>query len=159
MKSDPVATDIPANSTDASIGIVVSDWHRELTGAMLESAVKTLVQCGVMEEDIYISHVPRTMELTFAARQMNIVQEPSAVIMIGCVVKEDNPQYDCICKSVTDGYTHLNLHSEIPFVFGVLTCDNLEIAKACATQEDNLGAQCAKAALKMVNMMAGLINS
>lgn len=116
MKSDPVATDIPANSTDASIGIVVSDWHRELTSAMLESAVKTLVQCGVMEEDIYISHVPRTMELTFAARQMNIVQEPSAVIMIGCVVKEDNPQYDCTCKSVTDGYTHLNLHSEIPFV-------------------------------------------
>ena len=159
MNSDPVAADIPANSTDASIGIVVSDWHKEITNAMLESAVKTLMQCGVMEEDIYISHVPRTMELTFAARQMNIVQEPSAVIMLGCVVKEGNPQYDCICKSITDGYTELNLHSEIPFLFGVLPCETLEIAKEYATGDENLGTQCAKAALKMVNMMAGLINS
>lgn len=159
MKPDPVAADIPANSTDASIGIVVSDWHREITSAMLESAVKTLVQCGVLEEDIYISHVPRTMELTFAARQMNLVQEPSAVIMLGCVVKEGNPQFDCICKSITDGYTHLNLHSEIPFLFGVLPCETLDEARALATGDENLGAQCAKAALKMVNMMAGLINS
>ena len=159
MKPDPVAAEIPANSTDASIGIVVSDWHREITSALLESALETLRQCGVMEEDICVSHVPGAMELTFAARQMSLVQEPSAVIMLGCVVREDNPQFDCICKSVTDGYTHLNLHSDSPFLFGVLTTDTLEQAKVLASGDENQGAQCAKAALNMVNMMAKLINS
>ena len=159
MNPDPVAAEIPANSTDASIGIVVSDWHREITSALLESALDTLKKCGVLEEDICISHVPGAMELTFAARQMSLVQESSAVIMLGCVVKENNPQYDCICKSVTDGYTHLNLHGDSPYLFGVITTDTLEQAKAFATGEENPGAQCAKAALKMVNMLAKLINS
>lgn len=159
MKPDPVAAEIPANITDASIGIVVSDWHREITSALLKSALDTLKQCGVMEEDICISHVPKTMELSFAARQMSIVQESSAVIMLGCVIKEDNPQYECICRSVTDGYTHLNLHSDSPFIFGVITAETFEQAQRLAEGEDNQGAQCARAALKMVNMMARLINS
>lgn len=159
MNPDPVAAEIPANITDASIGIVVSDWHREITGALLESALVTLKQCGVLEEDICISHVPGAMELTFAARQMSLVQESSAVIMLGCVIKDNNPQFDCICKSVTDGYTHLNLHGDSPYLFGVLTADTLEQAREYAAGKENQGAQCAKAALKMVNMMAKLINS
>ncbi|MCF0179344.1 MAG: 6,7-dimethyl-8-ribityllumazine synthase [Bacteroidales bacterium] len=157
MNSDPVAASNPANSTDASIGIVVSDWHSEITSAMLESAVATLKQCGVSEEDICISHVPGAMELTFAARQMSNVQESNAVIMLGCVVKEDNPQYESIIRSVTQGYTHLNLHGDSPYIFGILTVDTLEQAKKLVAGEENQGAQCARAALNMANMMAKLI--
>jgi len=159
MNPDPVAAECPANSTDASIGIVVADWHSEITSALLEAAVATLQQCGVEREDIYIAHVPGAMELPFAVRQMSIVKEPSAVIALGCVVKEDNPQYDCICKSVTQGLTELNLHSDIPFIFGVLTTATLDEAKTLATGNGNIGAESAETALKMVNMMAALINS
>ncbi len=42
--SDPVAADCPANSTDASIGIVVSDWQPEISNALLEQAMKKLEQ-------------------------------------------------------------------------------------------------------------------
>ena len=38
MKPDPVAEN-PANITDASIGIVVSDRHKEITSALLKSAI------------------------------------------------------------------------------------------------------------------------
>lgn len=155
---NPGPADCPANSTDASIGIVVSDWHKEITNALLESAVETLKQCGVSEEDICISHVPGAMELPFAARQMSLVQEPSAVIMLGCIVKENNTQYECICQSVTQGYTQLNLHSDSPFIFGVLTTDTLEQAQTIVGPK-NMGSECAKAAINMVNMMANLVNS
>ena len=56
--SDPVAADYTANSTDASIGIVVSEWQPEISNALLEQALQKLEQCGVMREDIYVSHVP-----------------------------------------------------------------------------------------------------
>lgn len=159
MNPDPVAAECPANSTDASIGIVVSDWHSEITSALLEKAVAMLEQCGVANEDIFICHVPGAMELPFAVRQMSIVKEPSAVIALGCVVKEGNPQYDCICKSVTEGLTELNLHSDIPYIFGVLTTATLDEARTLATGDGNMGAESAETALKMVNMMAALINS
>ena len=39
MKPDPVAEN-PANITDASIGIVVSDRHKEITSVLLKSAIE-----------------------------------------------------------------------------------------------------------------------
>ncbi len=158
MNPDPVAAECPTNSTDASIGIVVSDWQPEISNALLKQAVAKLNECGVEENDIYIAHVPGAMELPFAARQMSIVMEPSAVIVLGCVVKQDNPQYDTICQSVTQGLTHLNLHSDIPFIHGVLTTETLDEARQYALVKDNAGTECALAALKMVNMMASLVN-
>lgn len=158
MKPDPAAAECPANYTDASVGIVVSDWHSEITNSLLEAALATLKQCGVEEEDIYVAHVPGAMELTFAARQMSNVVEPSAVIVLGSVVREGNPQYDAICHSITHGITELNLHSDIPFIFGVLTTSTMEEARQLAAGTDNKGAECAETALKMVNMMAHLVN-
>jgi len=154
--SDPVAAECPANSTDASIGIVVSDWQPEISNALLEQAVAKLKQCGVMEEDIYISHVPGAMELPFGARQMNNVMEPSAVIMLGSIVKENNPMYDVICQTVSRGVTHLNLHGDIPFIFGVITTETLQESRKLA--DEGIGARSALAALKMVNMMGNLVN-
>ena len=156
MNPDPVAAECPANLTDASIGIVVSDWHPEISNALLEQTVAKLKQCGVMEEDIYISHVPGAMELPFGARQMNNVMEPSAVIMIGSIVRENNPLYAVTCDTISRGVTHLNLHGDIPFIFGVLTTETL--AEALSLANDGIGAQSALAALKMVNMMGNLVN-
>jgi len=156
MNPDPVAAECPANLTDASIGIVVSDWQPEISNALLEQAIAKLKQCGVMEEDIYISHVPGAMELPFGARQMNNVMEPSAVIMIGSIVKEGNSHYNVICDTISRGITHLNLHGDIPFIFGVLTTETLAEAQRLAAE--GAGAQSALAALKMVNMMASLVN-
>lgn len=154
--SDPVAAECPANITDASIGIVVSDWQPEISNALLEQAVAKLKQCGVMEEDIYISHVPGAMELPFGARQMNNVMEPSAVIMLGSIVRENNPQYAVITDTISRGVTHLNLHGDIPFIFGVLTTDTLQESLTLA--REGAGARSALAALKMVNMMGNLVN-
>ena len=154
--SDPVAAEYAANSTDASIGIVVSDWQPEISNALLEQAMAKLKQCGVMEEDIYVSHVPGAMELPFGARQMNNVMEPSAVIMLGSITRQGNPLYDVICQTVSRGVTHLNLHGDIPFIFGVLTTDTLDEARQLA--QDGSGAQSALTALKMVNMMGNLVN-
>ena len=158
MKPDPAAAECPANTSDASIGIVVSDWHSEITNSLLEGALSTLKQCGVEEEDIYVAHVPGAMELTFAARQMSNVVEPSAVIVLGSVTEEQNPQFGVICQSITHGITELNLHSDIPFIFGVLITHTLDEAKAMSAGSDNKGSESAEAALKMVSMMAHLVN-
>lgn len=158
MNPDPAAAECPVNSSDASIGIVVSDKYSELTSAMLEETIQTLQQCGVELEDIYVAHVPTAMELTFAARQMSIVQEPSAVIMLGCATKTDDAFYDSISQSIAHGYTELNLHSEIPYIFGVVLAPTVEDAQTKAVGNGNKGKECAISALKMVNMMANLVS-
>jgi len=46
-------------------GIVVADWNRDITHALLDGALKTLKKHGVRDQNIYIKHVPGTFELTF----------------------------------------------------------------------------------------------
>ncbi len=158
MNPDPAAGS-PANTTDASVGIVVSDWHSEITGALLEDALATLERCGVDREDIYVAHVPTAMELPFAARQMSIVQEPSAVVVLGCSTEDEDPMYRPVCESLTQSLTELNLHSDIPYIFGVLLTPTVGAARSLSDGSGNKGAECAENALRMVNMMARLVNS
>ena len=37
-----------------SFGIVVSEWNREITGALLDGAYNTLLKHGVIDKDIII---------------------------------------------------------------------------------------------------------
>ena len=158
MNPDPAAAS-PANTTDASVGIVVSDWHSEITDALLKEAVVTLERCGVEKEDIYVAHVPTAMELPFAARQMSIEQEPSAVILLGCSTQAEDPMFPYVGQTVCQSLTQLNLHGDIPYIFGVLLTPTLDDAKRLTVGPGNKGEESAEKALRMVNMMVGLVNS
>lgn len=155
MNPDPAAAASPATLTDATIGIVVSDRHSELTNAMLEACIATLKQCGVENEDIFVSHVPSVMELMFAARQMSVVQEPKAVIMLGCCIEEEDPQFWIVRESHARAYVELNLHSDIPYINGVLLPSTLAEAQVSVTAQK--GSECAEKVSRMVNMMANLV--
>ena len=155
MSPDPAAAASPATLTDATVGIVVSDWHSELTSVMLDSAIAELKRLGVENDDIFVAHVPSVMELVFAARQMSMVQEPKAVMMLGCCTEDEDPQYNSVAQSMRQGFTELNLHSDIPYINGVFLPTTLAQARECCTAQR--GAECAEKVSKMVNMMANLV--
>lgn len=155
MSPDPAAAASPATLEDATIGIVVSDWHSELTSVMLESVVTELRHLGVENEDIFIAHVPSVMELVFAARQMAVVQEPKAVVMLGCCTEDEDPQYQGASQHVRQGFTDLNLRSDIPYINGVFLTPTLAQAQMCCTADQ--GRRCAEKVNQMVNMMANLV--
>lgn len=165
MSSDPYHPagmqydDIPHN-LNASVGIVVSERNPEITEQLLSDTVETLKEYGLQDEDIFVARVPGATELIFGARQMAIIKEPSAVIVLASVVRDETSHFEYICQGVTRGITDLNLHNDIPFISGVLMTENLEQAKARTQGRiGRKGVDCAKAALKMVNMVASLVNS
>ena len=58
------------DATNMRFGIVVSEWNDNITGALLDGAVKTLKRHGAKDENILIESVPGSFELTFGAAQM-----------------------------------------------------------------------------------------
>lgn len=133
------------------IGIVVSEWNQPITDSLLKGATDTLLTAGVKEDDIYVEHVPGSVELTFGAKIMIEETLAHAVIVLGCVIQGETPHFDYVCDSVTQGITTLNLDYDTPVIFGVLTTNNLEQAEARAGgTHGNKGEDCAIAALKMI---------
>ncbi len=132
------------------IGIVVSEWNGEITEALYNGAYGTLIRCGVKEGNIFIKTVPGSFELTLGAQYLAEYGEFDAIICIGCVIKGETPHFDYICQSVSTGITNLNIKYNIPFIFCVLTTNNMDQAKERAGGKyGNKGDEAAVAAIKM----------
>ena len=117
------------DASNMCFGIVVSEWNPEVTGALLDGAVKTLEKHGTIPENIHVKTVPGSFELVYGAQQMCKNDGFDAVIILGCVIRGETPHFDYICEGVTNGISHLNASQNIPVVFGLLTTNNLQQAK------------------------------
>lgn len=133
--------------------IVVSDWNSDVTHAMLNGAVETLLKVGVDEKNITIKHVPGTFELTYACRIIQDSELFSAIIAIGCVIRGETPHFDYICQGVSYGISQLNANGVCPVIFSVLTTENLQQAlDRSGGKHGNKGIEAAYTALKMSNL-------
>jgi len=142
-----------ANVPDASnmcFGIVVSEWNKQITGALLEGAVNALERYGAIPENIHIKSVPGSFELIYGAHQMSLNDGFDAIIILGCVIRGETPHFDYICQGVTQGIAHINATSQIPVIYGLLTTNDLEQAQERAGGRlGNKGEECAIDAIKM----------
>ncbi|MDO5665960.1 MAG: 6,7-dimethyl-8-ribityllumazine synthase [Bacteroidia bacterium] len=133
------------------IGIVVSEWNKPVTGSLLEGAFQTLLKFGVKQNDIIVDHVPGSFELTYGAKKLIESGSLDSVIVIGCVIQGETPHFTFVCNSVTQGVTELNLQYNIPVIFGLLTTNTLDQAKArSGGRHGNKGDEAAITALKMI---------
>ncbi len=131
-------------------GIVVSDWNRDVTWALLDGAEKTLRKHGAKANNIIVKHVPGSFELTSGAKLLADNNDPDAVICLGCVIRGETPHFNYICQGVTQGITQLNLSYNIPFIFGVLTADtHQQAADRAGGKRGNKGDEAAVTAIKM----------
>lgn len=133
------------------IGIVVSEWNKPVTGNLLEGALQTLHRFGVNYQDIRVEYVPGSFELTYGAKKLIEKADVDGVIVIGCVIQGETPHFTFVCNSVTQGVTELNIIHNIPVIFGLLTTNTLEQAKArSGGRHGNKGDEAAITALKMI---------
>jgi len=138
------------DASDMKFGIVVSEWNIEITGSLLEGAVKTLTHHGAKEENIEIRWVPGSFELTLGGQFFAEYRDVDAVLCLGCVIQGETRHFDFICQSVSYGITDLNLNNNIPFIFGVLTTENQQQAiDRSGGKHGNKGDEAAITAIKM----------
>ena len=135
------------------ICIVVSQWHKDITGNLLKGAKKLLASKGIKPKSIIVHEVPGSYELPLGAQWIIQKHRPDAVICLGCVIKGETPHFEFICNAVANGIMQLNIEHNIPLIFGVLTTNTLKQAKArSGGKHGNKGEEAAIAALNMLEL-------
>jgi 6,7-dimethyl-8-ribityllumazine synthase len=147
---------IVPDASDMHFGIVVSDWNSEITFSLLKGATATLEKHGADSKNIIVKHVPGSFELTLGAQYIAENEDVDAIICLGCVIQGETPHFTFICQGVAMGITRLNIDYNIPFIFGVLTTDNLQQAKdRSGGKLGNKGDEAAVTAIKMAALQRG----
>jgi 6,7-dimethyl-8-ribityllumazine synthase len=143
-------SEIPS-AKDFKFGVVYSEWNYEVTNALKEGAVKTLLANGAKQENILIKTVPGSFELTLGAQYLAEFTEVDAIICLGCVIQGETRHFDFICDAVAKGITDLNIKYNQPFIFGVLTPENQQQAlDRAGGKHGNKGDEAAVTAIKML---------
>ncbi|MDA9280878.1 6,7-dimethyl-8-ribityllumazine synthase, partial [Flavobacteriaceae bacterium] len=106
--SDYNAEDVP-NANGLRVGLVVSQWNKEITHALYKGAVETLSSHGVQDQDMITFNVPGSFELPFGASKMIDKYAPDAVIVIGSVIQGETKHFDFVCQATAQGVMDLNI--------------------------------------------------
>ncbi|MBC7524284.1 MAG: 6,7-dimethyl-8-ribityllumazine synthase [Flavobacterium sp.] len=141
------------NAKDFRFGIVVSEWNEHITEGLFKGALEALLDCGAGNENIIRWNVPGSFELIYGAKRMIKTQNVDCVITIGCVIKGETMHFEFVCDGVTQGIKDLNVASDVPVIFCLLT-DNTEQQSIDRSGgiHGNKGTEAAIAAIKMASL-------
>jgi 6,7-dimethyl-8-ribityllumazine synthase len=113
------------DASGLSLGIAVTRWHPEITGALAERAVAAARACGIGEP--LLVRVMGALELPVVAAAL--AARSDAVACLGAVIRGGTPHFGYVCDAVTYGLARVSLDAGVPVGNGVLTCDTLEQAR------------------------------
>ena len=135
-----------------AVGIVVSRFNGEVTGALLSSALDELGARGVGPDSITVMPVPGAFELPIAAMALAKTRRFACIVALGCVIRGDTPHFDYVASEAASGLQLAAIETGVPVAFGVLTLDRPDQAEPRFAK----GAETVVTALEMADLFANL---
>ena len=144
-------------ATDEAYAVVVSRFNESVTRRLLDGAVETFKQHGVSDENITVVWVPGSFEIPLVADRLARSAHYAAVCCLGAVIQGETNHHEYINREVSHGIMQSSLSSGIPILFGVLTCQSMELAlDRAGGKTGNKGSETALVAIEMVNLLKKL---
>ncbi|WP_294818881.1 6,7-dimethyl-8-ribityllumazine synthase [uncultured Flavobacterium sp.] len=141
------------NAKDFRFGIVVSEWNENITSGLYNGAIGALLENGAGSENIITWQVPGSFELVYGSKRMIETQNVDAVIAIGSVIQGETKHFDFVCEAVAQGIKDLNVQTDIPVIFCVLTDNTLQQAiDRSGGIHGNKGTEAAIVAIRMAEL-------
>ena len=139
------------------VALVTAAFNAAYTRRLLKSAKAKLLALGAKSGDLVETWVPGAFELPLAAQAQALSGRYDAVITLGCVIRGDTSHYDLVCESAAQGVLQAGLHSGVPVLFGVITCENERQALArCNGGKQDAGRHAAEAAVHMAHYLRSI---
>jgi 6,7-dimethyl-8-ribityllumazine synthase len=137
--------------------LVAARFNHVVVEQLVAGALDGLRRHGVAEEAIDVVWVPGSYEIPLVAQRLAGSKRYAAVICLGAVIKGDTDHYDHVASGAASGVAQAALKTDVPVIFGVLTCDTLEQAiNRAGAKSGNKGFDAAMTAIEMVNLLRQL---
>ena len=104
--------------------IVNANYYKDISSGLLKSAQSLLLKNNIIK----VINVPGVFEIPVTISKN--LKKFDAFIALGCVIKGETPHFDFISQSSTDAIMKLSIDSKKPIGNGIITCLNINQAKA-----------------------------
>jgi 6,7-dimethyl-8-ribityllumazine synthase len=100
-----------------NLGIVVAEFNSEITGKMLEQALKRSKELGA--QVTYICKVPGSFDMPVTIQDLLEKEDVDAVATLGAIVKGETGHDETIAATLTDQISALSVKFRKPVALGV----------------------------------------
>ena len=139
--------------SNARFCVVVARWNSFVVDSLEAGAIDTLKRHGANEADITVVRLPGAFEMPLVLDKIAQKGDYDAIVTLGAVIRGATPHFDYVAGECASGIARLNIESETPIVFGVLTTDTIEQAiERAGSKAGNKGADAAMTAMEMVSL-------
>lgn len=141
-----------------SVGIVVSAYHERITTRLLEGAIETCAQAGIVGDHVDVAWVPGAFELGVTAAVLARSGRYAAVVALGVVVRGDTPHFDFVAGETSRSLGEAARETGVPIGFGLLTVDTTSQAvERAGGAAGNKGAEAAEAAIRTADLLQQMV--
>ena len=141
----------------SEFAICVATFYEELAERLLNGAVEGFSAGGVSAASVHTFETPGAFELPLAAKWCAESGRFAGVACLGAVIRGETSHYDHVCAEAARGIMAIQLRTEVPCTFGVLTCETMEQALArSGGDKRHEGRNAAQAVLRMAQLRAEL---
>ncbi len=165
----PTVFEGKAGQSQGRFAIIVARFNQTITSRLADGAIETLKKHGIADDAIDVYWVPGAFEIPTVASRLADLNAYDALVCLGAVIKGETSHDEHINRAVSLTLAQLGVELGLPVIFGVLTCNTLEQAIARSGGEagtrgkdrpdsriGNKGAECAEAALEMLDLLQEL---
>jgi 6,7-dimethyl-8-ribityllumazine synthase len=144
------------SASNARFAIAVARFYEDLAERLVAGANAAFASGGHLDVEVF--DVPGAFELPLAASYAARSGRFAGVACLGAVIRGETDHYDFVCAQVANGVMRVQLDTDVPCAFGVLTCQSMEqaLARAGGGKRDQ-GAHAAEAVIRMAALRAELL--
>jgi len=136
---------VPTRSSKPRFALVVSEYHRDYTDALLASA-----RTALDGHELKIVRVPGAYEIPLQVQRLARTKRYGAVIALGVIWQGRTEHAREILRAVTDALMRISLETDVPVLHHVLAVKTEAEARArCMGVKLNRGREAAEAALAL----------
>ena len=110
--------------------VCVGTFYRDLADRLIAGAHEGFAEGGVEPDAVDVHEVPGAFELPLAAQLCAETGEYAGIACLGVVIRGETDHYDFVCAEAARGIQEVQLQTDVPCAFGVITCDNMDQALA-----------------------------
>jgi 6,7-dimethyl-8-ribityllumazine synthase len=141
------------NGAHLRIGIVMSQFNRDISAGLLTACLDALLKHGVAEEAVTLVTVPGALEIPLALQKMANTGKFDALIALGAVIRGETYHFEVVANQSASGLASVQLDSGIPVANAILTTLDEKQARSRMSKK---GAEAARVAIEMANLLRRL---
>ena len=105
--------------------IVAADYYEEITTNLIEGAEKIFKEADIIVE---IAKTNGSFEIPFLINKN--LEKYDGFVALGCIIRGETYHFELIANEVSRKIMDLSIKSNKPIGFGIITCENMQQAKA-----------------------------